>query len=132
NNRGLFSSSLGEHVILSCLYFAKDVDRWKRNQRERKWDQFCVTEVTGTTLGVIGYGDIGQAAARRAKAMGMRIVAQRRRPELSQGDGIADEVLGADQQVGDVIEKSDYIVVAAALTPETQGMVGAAELARVS
>lgn len=45
NNRGLFSSSLAEHVVLSCLYFAKDVDRWKRNQRERKWDQFCVTEV---------------------------------------------------------------------------------------
>ncbi|CAM9912804.1 unnamed protein product [Scytosiphon promiscuus] len=132
NARGLFSSSLAEHVVLSCLYFAKDVDRWKRNQRERKWDQFCVTEVTGTTLGVIGYGDIGQAAARKAKAMGMRIVAQRRRPELSRGDGVADEVLGADQQVGDVIEKSDYVVVAAALTPETQGMVGAAELARVS
>lgn len=31
--------------MLSCLYFAKDVDRWKRNQRERKWDQFCVSEV---------------------------------------------------------------------------------------
>lgn len=62
----------------------------------------CTSQVTGTTLGVIGYGDIGQAAARKAKAMGMRIVAQRRRPELSQGDGVADEVLGADQvQEGD-------------------------------
>lgn len=35
-------------------------------------------------------------------------------------------------QVGDVIAKSDYVVVAAALTPETEGMVGAKELARVS
>ena len=51
----------------------------------------------GTTLGIIGYGDIGQAAAVKAKAMGMKIVAQRRRPELSSGDGIADEVLGAGQ-----------------------------------
>lgn len=46
---------------------------------------------------MIGYGDIGQACARNAKAMGMNIVGQRRRPELSHGDGIADEVLGADQ-----------------------------------
>lgn len=46
NARGLFSSSLAEHCVLSCLYFAKDVDRWKRNQREHKWDQFVVTEVT--------------------------------------------------------------------------------------
>jgi len=44
--RGLFSSSLAEYVVLSCLYFAKDVDRWKRNQRDRKWDQFCVSEVS--------------------------------------------------------------------------------------
>eukprot|EP00903_Cladosiphon_okamuranus_P020631 g18941.t1 len=129
NARGLFSSSLAEHVVLSCLYFAKDVDRWKRNQRERNWDQFCVSEVQGATLGIIGYGDIGQTAAVKAKAMGMKIVAQRRRPELSRGDGVADEVLGAGQ-VGDVIAKSDYILVAAALTPETKGMVGAAELAR--
>lgn len=51
----------------------------------------------GTTLGIIGYGDIGQAAAVKAKAMGMKVVAQRRRPELSSGDGVADEVLGAGQ-----------------------------------
>lgn len=54
-------------------------------------------QVSGTTLGVIGYGDIGRAAAVKAKAMGMNVIAQRRRPELSQGDGIADQVLGAGQ-----------------------------------
>lgn len=54
-------------------------------------------QVMGATLGIIGYGDIGQAAAVKAKAMGMKIVAQRRRPEMSSGDGIADEVLGAGQ-----------------------------------
>ena len=51
----------------------------------------------GATLGVIGYGDIGQACARKAKAVGMKIIGQRRRPELSHGDGVADEVLGAGQ-----------------------------------
>ncbi|CAN0236870.1 unnamed protein product [Pylaiella littoralis] len=129
NARGLFSSSLAEYVVLSCLYFAKDVDRWKKNQREKNWDQFCVSEVSGTTLGVIGYGDIGHAAAVKAKAMGMKVVAQRRRPELSEGDGLADEVFGTGQ-LGEVIARSDYILVAAALTPESLGMVGAAELSR--
>lgn len=56
-----------------------------------------IPQMSGTTLGVIGYGDIGRAAAVKAKAMGMKIIAQRRRPELSQGDGIADQVLGAGQ-----------------------------------
>lgn len=43
----------------------------------------------------------------------------------------AGRVLASCFQVGEVIAKSDYILVAAALTPETKGMVGAAELARV-
>lgn len=56
-----------------------------------------VLQVSRTTLGIIGYGDIGRAAAVKAKAMGMKIIAQRRRPELSIGDGIADQVFGAGQ-----------------------------------
>lgn len=55
------------------------------------------SQVLGTTLGVIGYGDIGQAAAVKAKAMGMKVIAQRRRPELSSGDDVADEVFGPGQ-----------------------------------
>lgn len=54
-------------------------------------------QIKDKTLGVIGYGDIGQAAARKAKAMGMKIIGQRRRPELSEGDGIADELMGDGQ-----------------------------------
>lgn len=46
NARGLFSSSLAEYVLLVCLYFAKDVARWKRQQRERIWDQYTVEEVS--------------------------------------------------------------------------------------
>lgn len=61
------------------------------------FDFAILHQIKGATLGVIGYGDIGQTAARKAKAMGMNIIGQRRRPELSQGDGIADEVLGVGQ-----------------------------------
>lgn len=45
NARGLFSSSLAEYVLFACLHFAKDADRWKRQQREHKWERFCVAEV---------------------------------------------------------------------------------------
>lgn len=71
--------------LSSC--FAALANLWSRPEQQ----------VAGKTLGVIGYGDIGQSAARKAKAMGMNVVAQRRRPERSQGDGIADEVLGVGQ-----------------------------------
>ncbi|CAN0450936.1 unnamed protein product, partial [Laminaria digitata] len=45
NACGVYTRSLAEHCLLSCLYFAKDVDRWKRNQRERKWERYVVSEV---------------------------------------------------------------------------------------
>ncbi|CAM9877817.1 unnamed protein product [Laminaria digitata] len=97
NASGMYSPSLSEHCLLSCLYFAKDVDRWKRNQKMRKWEQYDVTQISGATLGVIGYGDIGKSSARKAKAMGMKVIAQRRRPELFEGDGIADQMFGPGQ-----------------------------------
>eukprot|EP00611_Tribonema_gayanum_P023739 TRINITY_DN5064_c0_g1_i1.p1 TRINITY_DN5064_c0_g1~~TRINITY_DN5064_c0_g1_i1.p1 ORF type:complete len:374 (+),score=133.13 TRINITY_DN5064_c0_g1_i1:131-1123(+) len=128
NARGLFSSALAEYVALACLYFAKDVDRWKAQQRDRVWEKFVVQEIRGQTLGVLGYGDIGQSAARLAKALGMRVLAQRRNAGAPP-DGIADETFGPDG-VGDVVARSDYVCVAAALTPETRGMLGAAALAR--
>jgi lactate dehydrogenase-like 2-hydroxyacid dehydrogenase len=71
----------------------------------------------GQTLAVLGYGSIGQAAAKLAKGLGMKIIAVRRKPtEPLNDDGIADETYGSDA-IGDVVAKSDYVCLAAALTP---------------
>lgn len=59
DGRGLFASALAEHVVLSCLYFAKDVDRWKRNQKCRKWERYHVAEVlTRKTSARAGLGGV--------------------------------------------------------------------------
>ncbi|CAM9393428.1 unnamed protein product, partial [Chrysoparadoxa australica] len=127
NARGVFSSSLAEYTMLGCMYFSKDVDRWKNSQKEHKWDRFVVGELRGQTLGIIGYGSIGESVAKLAKAFGMKVLAQRRRPELCKDDALVDEAFGSDQ-VAEVISRSDFICVAAALTPETKGMLGRKEL----
>lgn len=46
NSSGMDTQSLSEHCLLSCLYFTKDVDRLKRNQRERKWEPYDMNTVT--------------------------------------------------------------------------------------
>jgi phosphoglycerate dehydrogenase-like enzyme len=46
NAKGLFSNSLAEYVLLSCLYFAKDVDRWKQQQTDKQWNKFVIKEVS--------------------------------------------------------------------------------------
>jgi phosphoglycerate dehydrogenase-like enzyme len=127
NSRGVYKESLGEFVVASILFFAKDLRRMLRNQALGRWEQFDVEEIAGQTLGIVGYGEIGRAAARKAKALGMRVLALRRRPELSGGESLADKVY-PPSQLHDLLRASDYLAVTAPLTAETRGMIGAEEL----
>lgn len=92
NAKGVFSSSLAEYAMLSCLHFAKDLPRMIQSKSEKKWDKFKVTELRGTTMGIIGYGDIGRACARLAKSFNMKTIGLRRNPDLSEHDRLVDEV----------------------------------------
>jgi phosphoglycerate dehydrogenase-like enzyme len=128
NGRGVFSQSLGEFVIGGVLFFAKDMRRMLRSQKEGRWDPFDVEEIRGQTLGIVGYGDIGRAIAKRAKAMEMNVLAMRRRPELSQGDPDVAELFGFGQKA-EMLPRCDYVVSALPLTPETRAFVNAADFA---
>ncbi|HET7436827.1 MAG TPA: D-2-hydroxyacid dehydrogenase [Thermoanaerobaculia bacterium] len=107
NSRGLYADALGEFVIAAILWFAKDLGRLRTQQQERRWQPYTVERLEGKTVGIIGYGGIGHAVARRATMLGMQVVAVRRRQEL--GDPTLDEVLA----------ESDYVVMCAPLTPRT-------------
>jgi phosphoglycerate dehydrogenase-like enzyme len=128
NGRGTFSQSLAEFVLGAVLYFAKDFARMRRSQKAAKWEPFDVLEISKQTMGIVGYGDIGRACAWRAKAMGMRVLALRRRPALSAGDPHVDGVYAWDDRLK-MIAECDYVVAAAPLTPETKGMLSEAEFA---
>ncbi len=128
NGRGAFKRALAEFVIAAALHFAKDVPRLQRQQRAALWEPYDMEELAGKTLGIVGYGEIGQATAALAKAFGMRILALRRRPEFSRGDTNVDEILPGDRLL-DLLVRSDYVVVAAPLTAQTRGLIGRAELA---
>jgi phosphoglycerate dehydrogenase-like enzyme len=129
NGRGVFSQSLGEFALAAVLYFAKDFRRMVRNQIAGRWEPFDVVEVTGQTAGIVGYGDIGRAAATRLRAMGLRILAVRRQgPSLYNVDPLVDQIYSPDGRL-EMIARCDYVVVAAPLTPDTRGMIGEAEFA---
>ncbi len=127
NAAGVFAGSLAEWCLAAMLFFAKDLRRLVRNQDGRRWETFDVEMLGGRTLGILGYGGIGQATARLAKAFGMRIVALRRRPRLSGADGIADEVFSPENRM-DFFRQCDYIAASLPLTEETRHFVGAPEL----
>jgi phosphoglycerate dehydrogenase-like enzyme len=98
-----------------------------RAQARREWISPVADEVAGKTLGLLGFGEIGQAVARRAQAIGVRCLALRRHPSpASPGDAV-EHVYGPDELV-EFLRASDFVVNSLPLTAETRGLLGAAEL----
>jgi phosphoglycerate dehydrogenase-like enzyme len=100
------------------LYLYQARDTWERGlvPEERLW------ELTGKTMLVVGLGGIGTEVARRAHALGMRVIAtrgsRREGPDFVSYVGLADELL-------DLAPQADVVVNAAPLTPATTGLFDA-------
>lgn len=127
NGSGVFSQSLGEFTLGVILYFAKDFRRMFRNQQAGRWEQFDVEEIAGQTVGIVAYGDIGRAVASRVHAMGMRVLALKRHAPKS-ADPFVERFYGP-RELAEMLAQSDYVVVAAPLTPETRHMISDAAFA---
>ena len=128
NGRGAYKRSLAEFVIAGAMYFAKCMPRLLADQKAHKWEQFYMEELFGTTMGIIGYGEIGRAAAEKAKAFDMKVLVLRRRPELSSNDPLVDRVYTHDG-LHEMLALCDYIVAAAPNAPGTLDLIGEAEFA---
>jgi phosphoglycerate dehydrogenase-like enzyme len=128
NGRGVFARPLGDWTVAAMLHFAWDIPRVMRQQREGRWEPFTCPGIEGKSLGIVGFGSIGRAAAERAKPFGVKILALRRRGKLSENDPLMDQSFQPDQ-IKDLMAASDYVLAATPLTPETRGMIGASEIA---
>jgi phosphoglycerate dehydrogenase-like enzyme len=128
NGRGVFRRPLAEWAIAAMLHFSYGIRRLLRSQQAQRWEPFDHGELDGRTLAIVGYGEIGRAVAELARPFGMTIVAVRRRPELSAADPLLDGAY-PPARIGQMLAASDFVAVAAPLTPETRGLIGAAQIA---
>ena len=126
NARGVFKRPLAEFAVLGMLYFYKQVRRLVESQRIHRWDDFLVDRLPGKVMGVVGYGEIGRECAMLAKALGVKIYATRRKPELSKDDPILDRIFAA-ADLKEMLREVDVLLAAAPLTPETRHLLGGAE-----
>jgi len=125
---GLFGPIIAEHVFAVMLAFAKRLPHFAAQQRTRTWQMSRVAALESRTVGLVGVGAIGSAVAVRAKAFGMRTIGVGRSDPRGRSVAGVDRLVGRDG-LGALLAESDWVVVAAADTPETRGMIGAAELA---
>jgi phosphoglycerate dehydrogenase-like enzyme len=135
NARGVFSRPIAEHVLLMILAVSRHLPDLLELQRERTWQPLEGRELRELTIGIVGYGSLGRAVASLATAFGARVIALRRRPdagpasagEVDDSDAFPleprlDRVVGPDGLL-DLLAESDVVVLAAPLTPETEGMI---------
>src|SRR5262245_55459012 len=79
-------------------------------------------ELSGKTLGILGYGHIGRALARRARAFDMRVCGIRR--DLSQERDEGVELLGGLERLDELLRRADYLAIALSLNEATRGLIG--------
>jgi phosphoglycerate dehydrogenase-like enzyme len=133
NSAGVMGPPMAETVMAMVLYFARGFDLALESARRREWIKDAiyesdspVREIGDATMGVVGYGGVGREVARRARALGMRVLATRRAPAGAQGE---IEVLSGDEGLRRLLAESDYVALTVPATPETAGLIGRAQLA---
>jgi phosphoglycerate dehydrogenase-like enzyme len=129
-------TGIAEYVVGAMLALSRNfcrVDgRLRRGDWESQWSLSAPPpapspELAGKTLGILGYGRIGRALARRARAFDMRVMATRRAVERSDADGLA--LLGGPDALDHVLGHADYLAIALSLDASTRGLIGRRELA---
>jgi len=130
NLRDYCTASVVQHVFGTLLTLTQRLREYDRLVRAGAWqrgEQFClldfpIRELAGRTLGIVGHGALGRSVAHAATAFGMN-VAVANRPGGEPQPGRVD--------LDDLLPSADVLSLHCPLTPATQGLIGAAQLARM-
>lgn len=142
---GANAPQVAEHALALMLALGHHVNNMLLDQPQHKWpvrraEHYLPSELLGSTVGIIGYGSIGQRLARLLQSFGVNILAAKRdllnpgRPDYQadgQGDPQASLVrrLYPGKALSTMLKECDYVVITVPLTTATRGMIAAKQLA---
>jgi len=118
NSKGIHGIPVSEHVLAMMLAFTRGLNVFIRQQTKRKWKRVAVEEIYDKTIGIIGLGSIGREIAKKAKGMGMKVVASK---QTMTTEIFVDELYTPDQ-LHELLAISDFVVVALPLVEETTNL----------
>ena len=127
NMSGLHAASVAEFAFSFILNFAKQVPQFLKNQWGRKWVRFEPMLLEGSTVGIVGLGNIGRNMARLCKSFRMNVIATHK--SAKQGDHVryVDEIIPMTN-LKDLLRASDFVVMFLPFTSETRNLIGEEEL----
>jgi phosphoglycerate dehydrogenase-like enzyme len=120
---GVSAHSIAEHALALLFAVARQIPRMDAAIRLGAWPRGSGIELHGKTCGVIGYGAVGRHFARLAAAIGMRVIVWTMHPERHPGVDFVS--------LDEIYDTSDVVSLHLRLSAETEGLVGAAQLARM-
>jgi phosphoglycerate dehydrogenase-like enzyme len=151
NTRGLFGDVIADQVMGYVVCFARNLHVYARRQLERRYEpeggsaarvdfasgpgvvnamDRATIYLPRATMGIVGMGGIGLEVARRASAFGMTIRGVDRHPDRIEKPDFVDRIEGVDR-LDDLLGWSDFVVIAAPHTPETERLFDSDRLARM-
>ena len=129
-------TGIAEYIMGAMIALSRSFGRLDAALRHGEWQsQWAVgkeapplwPDLAGRTLGILGFGHIGRALARRAAAFDMRITAIRREAPPETPPGLA--YVGGTDRLDRFLEEADYLAVTLPLSPATEGLIDARRLA---
>lgn len=127
---GTHGPGLAESALGMILAFTRGIRTSIFRQQEHAWSMRelrpTLIELTGTTLGIVGFGAFGRHLAERAQVFGLNIIAVDMYP-TNKPDYVNE--LWSVERLDDLLRKSDYVVIALPLTPETDNLINAEKIA---
>ena len=128
NTPGYSDNTVAEHALTLLLAAARHVPRLDADLRAGHWNQSSMgMELRGRRLGIVGFGGIGRRFAALARAIGMEVVAWTRNPGPERARAAGVEFVALDR----LLAECDAVSLHLAGTPETEGMIDAAAIARM-
>lgn len=128
-------AGIAEYVIGAMLALTRSFGRIDARLRKGEWESQWAfgapapplwPELAGKTLGILGFGHIGEALARRARAFDMQVCAIRRQAQSPPPDGVS--FIGGPDRLDEVLRRSDYLAITLSLSAETRGLLDARRL----
>lgn len=129
NTPGVLTDATADLAFALLMATARRLPEAQQYVRDDKWKTWSPTlllgqELTGATVGVVGFGRIGREFARRATGFRMRILAF----DLYPDQAAADELGATFVSLDELLQESDFVSLHCTLTPETHHLIGAREL----
>jgi phosphoglycerate dehydrogenase-like enzyme len=125
NSSGVYGKPIAEHVFSMIMAHNRNLIDYAYDKKEKKWQRRNeIKDFFNSTVGILGLGDIGSTIAKRAKAWGAEVLALKR--TMIELPDYVDQIY-LNQDLDQLLKRSDYLILTLPGTPETEGIIGREE-----